>query len=110
MKRYTCPCCGYRVFGGPPGTEERCPVCGWLDDMMHLRFPAYGGLPNGVSLADAQTNFALVGFPSSDFERDRDWRPLDLDVDRIEEPPADFEGLAEPEDPTALYYWMPERG
>jgi anaerobic ribonucleoside-triphosphate reductase len=31
--RWPCPCCGYQVFTGPPGSYEICPVCGWEDDL-----------------------------------------------------------------------------
>jgi hypothetical protein len=116
--RFTCPCCGYRVFAGPPGTEELCPICGWRDDLMHLRFPLFNGMPNGISLLDAQLNYSVLGakdasalktvrFPNAADERDPDWRPLDLDVDNPQPMPVDFDGLAEPEDPTSLYYWLP---
>lgn len=105
--RYTCPCCGYRVFSGPPGTEELCPVCGWRDNVMHLRYPLFSGMPNGISLADAQVNHAMTGFPSNAFERDPDWRPIDRDVDELPQPPVDFDALSEPEDPMTLYYWLP---
>ena len=119
MAKYTCPCCGYRVFAGPPGTEDLCPICGWRDDLMHLRFPRFSGLPNGISLVDAQMNYSLIGamdakavngvrFPGPGDERDADWRPIDTDVDRLEDPPLDFDGLTEPEDPTTLYYWRPQ--
>ncbi len=105
--RDTCPCCGYSVFSGPPGTEETCPVCNWRDDLMHLRFPLFAGAPNGTALADAQVNYALTGFPSSGYERDPDWRPIDRDVDDLPGIPVDFDALSEPEDPTTLYYWLP---
>lgn len=118
MTRFTCPCCGYRVFSGPPGTEDLCPICGWRDDLMHLRFPLFDGMPNGISLVDAQMNYGLIGAmdakavqsvrqPQSADERDSDWRPIDTDIDDLPLPPTDFDGLAEPEDPTALYYWLP---
>jgi hypothetical protein len=105
--RYTCPCCGYRVFGGPPGTEELCPVCGWRDDLMHLRYPYFSGAPNGAALADAQVNYAMTGFPSKQYERDPDWRAIDRDVDDLPQVPVDFDALEEPADPTTLYYWLP---
>ena len=121
MTKYTCPCCGYRVFAGPPGTEEVCPICGWRDDLMHLRFPLFNGMPNGISLVDAQLNYGLIGAkdsktaasvraPHSGEDRDPDWRPLDMDVDALEEPPVDFVGLSEPDDVAALYYWLPGAG
>jgi hypothetical protein len=105
--RYTCPCCGYKTFSGPPGTEDTCPVCGWRDDLMHLRFPLFSGAPNGISLVDAQVNFEITGFPSKEFEHDPDWRPIDREVDDLPEIPVDFDALEEPEDPTTLYYWLP---
>lgn len=74
---------------------------------MHLRFPLWNGLPNGTSLRDAQMNFRLIGFPDSQYPRDPDWRPFDADTDDIQNIPVDFDGLAEPEDPTTLYYWRP---
>lgn len=82
-------------------------MCGWCDDLMHLRFPFFTGRPNGISLADAQVNYAMMGFPSKQFERDADWRPIDRDVDAFPELPVDFDALAEPEDATTLYYWLP---
>jgi hypothetical protein len=117
-KKYTCPCCGYRVFSGPPGTEEVCPICGWLDDLMHLRFPGFSGMPNAISLVDAQMNYSVIGakdpealkrvrFPSAQDVRDPDWRPIDLDIDDLPQIPVDFDAMAEPEDATTLYYWTP---
>lgn len=116
--RSTCPCCGYRVFNGPPGTEDLCPICAWRDDLMHLRFPLFNGMPNGISLVDAQMNYGVIGakdasslgsvrFPAAGDERDPDWRAIDLDVDRPKTIPVDFDGLAEPQDPASLYYWLP---
>ena len=119
MKPYTCPCCGYRVFAGPPGSEELCPICGWRDDLMHLRFVLFNGLPNGISLADAQQNFVALGakdaaslasvrFPTATDERDTDWRPFDSQVDEAESIPTDYVGLSTPDDPTEFYYWLPQ--
>lgn len=95
-----------------------CPICRWRDDVIHLRFPLFNGMPNGISLVDAQMNYSLIGakdaeavkyvrFPGPDDRRDPEWRPIDLDVDRPQTIPVDFDGLAEPEDPTTLYYWLP---
>lgn len=80
-------------------------MCGWRDDLMHLRFPHFNGLPNGTSLAQAQAKYAMIGFPAPAYERDPEWRPIDPDVDEEESIPVDFDGLAEPEDPLDLYYW-----
>lgn len=85
---------------------------------MHLRFPLFNGMPNGISLADAQMNYSVLGakdahaltsvrFPGPRDQRDQDWRAIDLDIDKPEGIPVDFDGLPEPEDPTMLYYWLP---
>lgn len=119
MKRYTCPCCGYRVFRDAPGSQELCPICGWRDDLNHLRFVLFNGLPNGISLAQAQQNFMALGakdaeslgnvrFATEDDERDPDWRPFDSELDEAEAVPNDYVGLSTPDDPTALYYWLPD--
>lgn len=115
---FTCPCCGFRVFASAPGSADLCPICGWRDDLMHLRFVLFSGMPNGISLVDAQQNYMTMGakdaavlkdvrFPTPSDVRDPDWRPVDLDSDDPEPIPVDFDGLAEPEDPTTLYYWRP---
>jgi hypothetical protein len=85
---------------------------------MHLRFPTFGGMPNGISLVDAQMNYSVIGamdpqalksvrFPGPQDERDPDWRAIDLDIDEPAQLPVDFDALEEPEDPTTLYYWLP---
>ncbi|MGZ3504307.1 MAG: CPCC family cysteine-rich protein [Vulcanimicrobiaceae bacterium] len=118
MSRYPCPSCGYLVFDLAPGSEAICPICGWLDDLMHLRFVLFDGRPNGISLLEAQRNFVAIGakdahalrnvrFPVASDVRDPDWRPVDLDQDEPESIPNDFDGLSYPQDPTLLYYWSP---
>ena len=115
---YPCPCCGYRVFARPPGSEDPCPICGWIDDLMQLRFAAFDGQPNRISLLRAQRNYAAIGakdeaalthvrFPRDGDVRDPEWRALDTDSDDVGSVPVDFDALAEPEDPSALYYWLP---
>lgn len=117
--KYTCPCCGYRTFEAPPGSQARCPICGWVDDVNQLHFPAFAAQPNGVSLLEAQRNYnelnakdpetiARVRFAGSGDVRDPEWRPLDEDVDAVLSVPNDFDGLPPPQDPTALYYWLPK--
>lgn len=116
--KYPCPCCGYAMFSGPPGTEDACEICGWRDDAMQLRFPLFAGRPNGMSLIDAQLNYSLLGAVSaaaaktvhavsSHDVRDPEWRPLDRDVDDLQDVPVDFDGLVFADDPAALYYWLP---
>lgn len=82
--KYTCPCCGFKVFDEPPGSYEICEVCGWEDDAVQLANPCSGGGANGESLAEAQDNFQST--PEADLneifaegtERDAKWRPLNM--------------------------------
>ena len=117
-RKYPCPCCGYLVFGMPPGSSETCPICRWEDDLAQLRFPYLPGSANHVSLEEAQHNFADVGVaerrhrgasraPLESESREQGWRPLDPQRDNIEQPQrgvayADSYPLA---DTTVLYYW-----
>lgn len=39
MSFYPCPCCGHLVHEAPPGSFQICPVCGWEDDLVQLRWP-----------------------------------------------------------------------
>lgn len=82
--KYTCPCCGFKVFDEPPGSYEICEVCGWEDDAVQLANPCSEGGANGDSLAEAQDNFQST--PEADIdeviaegiERDPKWRPLNM--------------------------------
>jgi hypothetical protein len=76
-----CPACGFVVFRGSYGSLERCPVCGWVDDLLQLAQPDFvvGGNP-GLSLRQAQRD-ALLAFPLETlairvFARHPAWRPL----------------------------------
>lgn len=113
---YPCPACGYQVFNEPPGSYKICPICFWEDDLSQLRFPKMGGA-NKVSLIEAQVNFGNIGAveerllqhvrkPYAQDKKDEQWRPIDLPLDKIEEPiPGKDYGLTYPEDSTQLYYW-----
>jgi len=77
---YPCPACGFLVFGEPPGSYDICPVCGWEDDHVQLRFPGMSGGANKSSLFAHQLA-AISKFPlpcniASGFRRTPDWRPL----------------------------------
>lgn len=78
---HPCPACGFRVFTGASGSEETCPVCGWIDDYLQLAHPDFMlGANSGLSLREAQT-IALTACPVSErvmgtFFRDSHWRPL----------------------------------
>ena len=51
---YPCPACGFEVFLEPSGSYDICPVCGWEDDEVQLRFPAMRGGANKASLFESQ--------------------------------------------------------
>lgn len=110
---YPCPCCGYHTLGEPPGSYEICPVCGWEDDLVQLRWPTAGGAPNKPSLVEAQESFAAIGAksepalcrvrpPATDEIRDPGWRPVTDkdDFEHWDDAEADW-----PSDRTALYWW-----
>lgn len=116
--KFPCPCCGYRVFGRQPGSNEKCPICLWEDDLAQLRFPRLPGSANHVSLEDAQHNYFEFGVaerrnrgggraPLDVEPRAAGWRPLDPARDNLEEPQGGIEyGDSYPlSDTTVLYYW-----
>jgi hypothetical protein len=88
MKRYTCPCCGYRTLSEePPGTYEICTICFWEDDAVQSRDPDAKQGANKVSLREAQKNFIEIGAssikvlryirkPKEKDEKDENWKPL----------------------------------
>jgi hypothetical protein len=114
MSVYPCPCCGYLVFEGPPGSDDICMICFWEDDASQLRFPQLGDQTNFVPLAEAQRNYAQFGAiearfagdvrkPTEADARDPEFRAIEAG-DSFEADPTDEGG---PSDPTALYYWRP---
>jgi hypothetical protein len=116
--KFPCPCCGYRVFVYQPGGHEKCPICGWEDDLAQLRFPRLPGSANHVSLEEAQQNYQHIGAaerryiadcrrPFADEFREREWRVLDSSHDNIEEPGrgTNYADTYPLEDTTVLYYW-----
>lgn len=87
MKRYTCPCCGYKTLR-ERNNWETCQVCKWMDDDLQSIIPDIAGGANKESLREAQKNFQEIGRasktyfhsepePSSNYEKDTNWRPLD---------------------------------
>ncbi|MGB6962400.1 MAG: CPCC family cysteine-rich protein [Candidatus Acidiferrum sp.] len=118
MNNFPCPCCGYLVFTGPPGSYDICPICFWEDDLSQLRFVRTDGA-NRVSLTQAQRGFANDGVseskfkkhvrkPGKDDSRDPKWRPIDESLDNIEDSVRGTNyGLTYPTDSTSLYYWRP---
>ena len=83
--------------------------------MGQLRFATLPGGPNKSNLVEAQINYAEHGIsttgrkpraPSSvGFERDGNWRPIDLKIDNIELSFIGDQGNTYPKDLTQLYYW-----
>lgn len=77
---YPCSACGFEVFGEPAGSYDICPVCGWEDDEVQLRFPAMAGGANKASLFEWQQELLLRLPPHvadhEGYRRGPDWRPL----------------------------------
>ena len=119
--KYPCPCCGYLVFDGPPGSYDCCKICFWEDDASQLRFLDRSGA-NFTSLIEAQKNFAQFGAsderslshvhkPLPSETREPGWRPVEpsRDLPRRAAPGERYvpDTLDYPDDMTALYYWRP---
>jgi hypothetical protein len=117
-EKYPCPCCGHLVHDFAPGHHQSCPICGWEDNLVQLRFPLMPGSANMVSLERGQRNFREYGAaerryigktrePDAADRREHGWRPLDPARDNIEEPRRG-ENYAETypyENTAVLYYW-----
>ncbi|MBI5625457.1 MAG: hypothetical protein HY924_16890 [Elusimicrobia bacterium] len=77
---YPCPACGFEVFDAPPGSYGICPVCGWEDDDVQLRFPTMQGGANKECLVEYQQetlrSFPLAKKEHKHFRRDPGWRPV----------------------------------
>lgn len=115
---FPCPCCGYLVFGAPPGSYELCPICFWEDDGVQLSHPLMDGGANKASLHEAQQAFAALGAceersvsfvrpPNELDRRDPDWRPFNPATDpyldwHSPEDNALWRNLNHDADP---YYW-----
>jgi hypothetical protein len=88
MKKYTCPCCGYKTLDEePPGTYAICPICFWEDDLVQFKDPDYRGGANHASLREAQQHFVELGYcenrcvgfvrkPTPEDEKDPEWKQL----------------------------------
>jgi hypothetical protein len=77
---FPCPRCGFDVFAEPPGSYEICPLCGWEDDHVQLRFPGLAGGANHGSLCETQAK-VLKMLPLDltqlrGYRRSPGWRPL----------------------------------
>lgn len=85
---FPCPSCGFLVFDEPAGSYNICPICGWEDDHVQLKYPGMRGGANGHSLFEFQKEF-LKEIPVDiriyqGFQRDPDWRPLTEAEGRID--------------------------
>ncbi|MHC4744192.1 MAG: CPCC family cysteine-rich protein [Planctomycetota bacterium] len=108
---YTCPCCGFFVFSEPAGSYEICPICGWEDDAVQLRFPGMSGGANSESLYESQAR-TLEDYPIDVMEaegiaRDPEWRPLKTSevIEFGDQPEQPFDSSV---DDSAKYYWKVE--
>ncbi len=115
---WPCPSCGFRTLEEGPGDFDLCPVCLWEDDGAQLRWPTLEDGPNGISLIEAQRNFAALGACDADSvdrvrkpkpgeEREPEWRPVDPARDDFESGPDDPTSLPWPESSEELYWWRP---
>jgi hypothetical protein len=111
---YPCPCCGYLVFNEDPGSYDICPICFWEDDLSQLRFVTLSGA-NRPNLIEAQLNTVNFGIKVpgykrrveslTAYERDENWRLIDLTIDNLELSFVGNQGKTYPKDRTTLYYW-----
>jgi hypothetical protein len=90
MKKYPCPCCGFKTLEEKPsGTDIICKVCFWQDDYVQAKDVDYWGGSNELSLRDSQKNFLSFGAieerfiknvrkPTIEEAKDINWKPLAL--------------------------------
>jgi hypothetical protein len=108
---YPCPACGFEVFPEPPGSYDNCPICGWEDDDVQLRFPTMAGGANKQSLLEFQTRLIrllpLDVATHGAYCRCSDWRPLTqqdcTDTKGMPTNGIEYFEAAGTEDPQ--YYW-----
>lgn len=85
MKKYTCPCCGYKTIDSD-GDYEICPVCFWEDDPSQ-KMNEYDFGANKIPLIEAQKNYLRYGAcektatqyvrtPTEQDKRNPDWAPI----------------------------------
>lgn len=113
---YPCPACGFEVFNEAAGSYDICPVCGWEDDDVQLRFPALRGGANKESLVEWQERVVrqlpLNMAAHKGYCRCLDWRPLtqaeSSDTRRMPTNGREYFDAIDAEEPR--YYWRRQRG
>jgi len=113
---YPCPSCGFLVFGEPPGSYDICPICGWEDDHVQLKYPMMRGGANGGSLFEYQQQI-LKEVPAEVNEhqgcvRSQDWHPLRPE-DCVTDANAPRSGLGyflSATEDSPPYYWKKDAG
>lgn len=108
---YPCPSCGFLVFDEEPGSYSICPICGWEDDNVQLKYPAMRGGANGGSLAEYQQKL-LESVPVEvsehfGYRRCAEWRPLRKDevIATSDEPATGMDYFNEAAEESVSYYW-----
>jgi hypothetical protein len=85
VKKYSCPCCGYKTIGSD-GNYDICPICFWEDDPFQ-KMNEYDLGANTIPLVEAQKNYIRYGAceekatqnvrkPTMQDKRDPDWKPI----------------------------------
>lgn len=86
MKKYTCPCCGYKTMDSD-GNYDICPICYWEDDPFQKE-NEYDLGANKIPLIEAQKNYIKYGAcekiylknirkPNLQDKRDPNWRAIE---------------------------------
>lgn len=89
MKKYTCPCCGYKTIDNN-GNYDICQICFWEDDPFQ-EMNVYDLGANKIPLVEGQKNYIRYGAcdkeathfvrkPTKDDKRDPDWKPINDDM------------------------------
>jgi hypothetical protein len=114
--KYPCPGCGFLVFEEPSGSYDICPICGWEDDHVQLRFPSMAGGANKDSLARHQQRWIkrlpLTVQERRGLRRDPTWRPLGADECQSpgDAPRTGMQYFDAACDDSPPYYWHADTG
>ena len=85
--KYTCPCCGYKIFDREDHFWDICEVCFWEScPIQNVELFDSGG-SNPISLVEAQQNFIAFGVceknmiknvrkPNIDESKNESWKPF----------------------------------